>query len=316
MPILPLGSHGYLHDCLTLYPEVARLRYGKPQDLHAVERAAAKVRSSRRLTYDDVRAIAEAPGFSAGAIYWQWPSKAEIDSALARQPLDLWNLPKNEAQVIKVLRTVFKSIEAISVILRFVVPEHYGILSVHVESLLGVRPSPTSGDKYLNYVRDLREIRNKRGFETAAQVDMALWALQVGIVSGLIDGHQALKKKYEQDPLLRQIRVRNLAEPLFDKMPRLDVAEALAASKPDLAGQLAALEFERAARAFANARPADDLSAIIKASAPAHAVGAWQRGRVLRNRAVHGTPLQPKEIEDLIALAREVIGLGSAKRGK
>jgi hypothetical protein len=118
MPISPrLGATNYLHECLALYPEVARVRYGKTQDLAAVERVAARARSSRRLTYDDVRAIVEAPGFSAGVIYWQWPSPVDIDEALADQPLDLWNLPKNEADVVRVLRTVFKSIEAVSVIL-------------------------------------------------------------------------------------------------------------------------------------------------------------------------------------------------------
>jgi hypothetical protein len=136
----------------------------------------------------------------------------------------------------------------------------------------------------------------------------------VGVLGGLVVA-QTLKAEFNRDRLLRAIRVRNLAEPLFDDMPRLDIAEALAASKPDLAAQLAALEFERAAREFANARPADDLNSIIAASAPPHAAGAWQRGRVLRNRAVHGTPLQPREIEDLIALTREMIGMDAGKRG-
>ena len=316
MPIVPLSrSPSYLHECLALHNEVTRLRFGRAQDLSVVERAAARIRSSRRLIYDDVYAIAAAPEFGVGMVYWQWPTRTEVESALADQSLDLWNLPKNEKKTVGLLRTAFKSIEAASVLLRFIVPEHYGILSAPVERVLGVRAATSAVDKYLGYVSDLRMIRNECRFETAAQVDMALWALQVGVLGELIKDSNHLKKAFGRDQLLREIRVRNLAQPLFDEMERLDLVEALVRTKPDVAGQLAALEFERAARQFANASPKDDLSAIIDKSAPAHKKGPWQHGRQLRNRAVHGEPLQPREIENLIALAREVMGLRSAKRG-
>lgn len=315
MPILPLSrSPSYLHECLALHNEVTRLRFGTAQDLSVVERAAARIKSSRRLIYDDVYAIAAAPEFGVGMVYWQWPTRTEVESALADQSLDLWNL-RNEKKTVGLLRTAFKSIEAASVLLRFIVPEHYGILSAPVERVLGVRAATSAVDKYLGYVRDLRTIRDARGFETAAQVDMALWALQVGVLGELIKDSNHIKNAFGQDRLLREIRVRNLAQPLFDEMERLDLIEALARTKPDVAGQLAALEFERAARQFANASPDDDLSSIINESAPDHKKGPWQHGRQLRNRAVHGTPLQPSEIDNLIALAREVMGLRSAKRG-
>src|SRR3990172_556373 len=42
----------------------------------------------------------------------------EVESALADQSLDLWNLPKNEKKTVGLLRTAFKSIEAASVLLR------------------------------------------------------------------------------------------------------------------------------------------------------------------------------------------------------
>ena len=126
MPIVPLSrSPSYLHECLALHNEVTRLRFGRAQDLSVVERAAARIRSSRRLIYDDVYAIAAAPEFGVGMVYWQWPTRTEVKSALADQSLDLWNLPKNEKKTVGLLRTAFKSIEAASVLLRFIVPEHY-----------------------------------------------------------------------------------------------------------------------------------------------------------------------------------------------
>ncbi|MSO83339.1 MAG: hypothetical protein EXQ53_08605 [Acidobacteria bacterium] len=44
------------------------------------------------------------------------------------------------------LLRVFKSVEAVSVILRFIWPEHYGILSAPVEHLLGTRSAESSRD--------------------------------------------------------------------------------------------------------------------------------------------------------------------------
>ena len=82
MPILPLSSSpSYLPECLALHNEVTRLRFGAAQDLTVVERAAARIRSSRRLIYDDVCTIAAAPEFGVGMVYWQWPTKTEVESA-------------------------------------------------------------------------------------------------------------------------------------------------------------------------------------------------------------------------------------------
>ena len=90
MTIPPLSSSpSYLHECLALHSEVTRLRFGSAQDLTVVECAAARIKSSRRLNYDDVRAIAAAPEFGVGMVYWQWPTKTEVESALANQSLDL-----------------------------------------------------------------------------------------------------------------------------------------------------------------------------------------------------------------------------------
>src|SRR3990167_543187 len=44
-------SPSYLHECLTLYNEVTRLRFGTALDLSVAERAVARIRSSRRLIY-------------------------------------------------------------------------------------------------------------------------------------------------------------------------------------------------------------------------------------------------------------------------
>lgn len=306
----------YLHVCASRHRELTEKLTGKPQDVDAIERAVAGVKSKRALTYATVQAIVESPNFAAGQRFWTWPSRAEIERELHGQEIDLWNLPRNEKALLKKLRGVFKTFEAVSVILRFVVPKHYGILSTPVEHLLGIQPAAESIDRYLNYVRDLRTIRDQRGLDTAARVDQALWTLQIGVYGGRLDDVEELKAAHARDGFLRSIRVKNLADALFEPMSRLDLAESLVAHRLELAAQLAALEFERAVRAYAKRSAfTEDLSRVIDQFAPAHAVGEWQRCRALRNRAVHGKALNEREVRELVQTVREIVSLEALKRG-
>jgi hypothetical protein len=312
-----MSQPDYLHRCAALQPELLKRLSGRAQHLDAVERAVAKVRSSRGLTHEALMAIVGSPDFAAAQMYWSWPTAEEMQTALGAEELDLWNLPKNERAVVKKLRTVFKTFEAVSVVLRFVAPEHYGILSTPVENLLGVQPSSESIDRYLSYLGDLRLIKEKRRFASTAQVDQALWTLQVGVYGKRLDKSDvdSLKAAHRQDRLLKEIRVRHLADALFATMSRLDLAEALATDMPDIASPLIAIEFEQAVRAYARApRPNDDLGKIIAEKAPSHLHGEWQRGRRLRNRAAHGETLNQKEADELVRTTRGVLELLAARR--
>lgn len=308
-------SSDYLHTCAALHSTLIERLSGRAERLDAVERAVAGVRSSRKLTHAALKAIIDSPDFSGAQKFWTWPTAEEMQAGLGDQELDLWNLPKNERPLLKKLRAVFKTFDAVSVVLRFVVPEHYGILSTPVEHVLGIQPAAESIDRYLNYVRDLRAIRDKRGFKTAAQVDQALWTLQLGVYGGRLENVDDIKTAHQRDPFLRSIRVKNLADALFGSMPPLDLAEALSFERLEIASPLLALEFERAVREYVGkASAADDLKAIIDSHAPAHLNGPWQRGRTLRNRAVHGKALDHKEAEDLIRTTRQILDLSTAKR--
>jgi hypothetical protein len=316
MPKASPRSEDYLHLCADRHVELTSKLSGKAQDSDVVEKAVAKVRSRGALTYEIVRTIIESTHFAAGRQFWTWPPEKEIEEGLAGQPFDLWHLPKNEVEILKRLRVVFRTFEAVSVILRFVVPKEYGILSSPVEHVLGIQPAAASIDRYLNYVRDLREIRDKRKFERAAQVDQALYTLQLGVLGGRLDNVEALKKAHESDKLLRSIKVKNLADGLFGSMPRIDLAEALAGHRLDLAGQLISFEFERAVRAYARVTDSTlDLKAIIDQAAPAHMHAEWHRSRNLRNRGVHGRPLNEREVGELVTCTRRILSLSELVDG-
>jgi hypothetical protein len=166
----------------------------------------------------DVQAIIKSSHFSAGAKYWAWPSRDEIETGLQGQKLALWNLPKNERAVVTRLRSVFKTTDAVSVILRFVAPREYGIQSEPVEHMLGIQPSVNSVERYLAYVADLRTIRDRYKFDAAAQVDQALWTFHIGVHRGKLEGIadvDRLKRAYARDRFLQSIRTKNLANALF-----------------------------------------------------------------------------------------------------
>lgn len=55
---------------------------------------------------------------------------------LEERTFNFWQLPKNEVSLITALLDVFKSIGLVSILLRFVRPDHYGIISHPVERVL------------------------------------------------------------------------------------------------------------------------------------------------------------------------------------
>jgi hypothetical protein len=104
--------------------------------------------------------------------------------------------------------------------------------------------------------------------------------------------------------------VKNLADALFGEMARIDLAEALAEHRPSLAGELAALEFERAVRAYSKSKSDEDLKSIIAGSAPPHLQGDWQWCRSRRNDAIHGRKeLNRREVDTLILRTRDTLVL-------
>ena len=215
----------YLHDCLALHGQLTEIRDGRGQNLFRIEDETDNVQLGCRLTYDDIESIRNSRIWNADA-FGYWPSRSEVESILESTEWDFRTLPDKEEQVIDDLLGTFRQIELVSVILRFVVPKHYGILSPPVEKVLGIGPFRRHSERYLAYLNSLREIRDdKRRFTrrwSAAEVDMALWVLQVGILDDDLlkrdlsdEEYESLRSGFRNDSKLREIRVGNLTRQLF-----------------------------------------------------------------------------------------------------
>ncbi len=307
-----MSTPGYLHDCLGLFPKVTQHRYGKVQRPDEVERRVAGMLKDGRDLWEIIRDIHDNDAFDA-KMFGFLPDQIEAELKKTTWHSQWKTLPDEE--LVRQLHCVFRQIEPVSVVLRFICPDHYGIFSSPVATILGVRPQRTATAAYEAYLESLCEVRHDRGFDRTADVDMALWALQVGVLDGLLPEQQCrgLKESYERDVPLRQIATRNLTSQLFSENTKLKVAESLLGRKEEitLAGQIAGIEFEQAvgkhARSAGSVRQKKKLSGLINRIEPPDIRPDLRRARDIRNNAVHRSAKVTKEdVEFLIEMAREV----------
>ncbi len=72
--------------------------------------------------------------------FWIFPPENRIEPELKGITFDFWNLSaKDEADVVRKLLYIFKSIELVSIILRSIQPDDYVILSSPTQHLLEIR---------------------------------------------------------------------------------------------------------------------------------------------------------------------------------
>jgi hypothetical protein len=313
----------YLHTCLERFEKVSEERYGWPFNLKAIEDDVRHLRSKRKITSQDLLYFTNPERWWFDH-FWVLPTSTQVDALLEKATFDFHQLSpgnegsKKERQTIESLLEVFRSIELVSIILRFVRPESFGIVSPPVEQVLSVRRGFDAAETYLHYLSDLRAIRDHYKFVRAADADMALWVLHYFCFT-VPPINAAIKQEFNKDPFLLRIQAKNLVAPLSEiTLSRL--AQALASVRVDLAGLVGAYSFESAIRERAIIKGVPltarnergklydlDLEAIVNALHEKHQIdgltaGKWNRFRLVRNKVIHGKLTAPSaaELRDLI----------------
>ncbi len=226
-----------------------------------------------------------------------------------------------EAPLITGLMDVFKSIELVSIILRFVRPEHYGIISLPVERVLDVRRGSEAIETYQNYLADLRAVRFHYGFKRTADADMALWVLHERCFGESRD--PAVRRAYLADPFMLELRAKNLVAPLTE-ISYSRLAAALREPAPELAALIACYTMELLIRRIAGVlgvverKARLDLGEVIE-TLPNHRgidpvrKAAWRRLKAIRNDLFHdGRQPSAKALSDLVEevlLIEQLLGL-------
>ncbi len=300
----------YLHRCLRLHGQVTEIRYDKRQDLGKVESLVMRMWAARAPMWEIVEAIHDHDAFDANMF-------GSFDQDVLKSAIDQtqWcDLAKQE--LIACLFEAFRQIEPASVVLRFIDPMRFGIISSPVQTVLGIRPLRRPTATYEAYLESLTDIREDRRFERAADVEMALWVLQVGVLDGLLPMplRAGLAKDHEEDAELRRIQARNLTKQLFETA-KLDVADALLTTVPAIAGQIAGVEFEQLVVAASLASGGDSHQKlrqhINSLGAPyRHLRRKLHQVADIRNDAIHDPEsTTPADVEYLIAVARKLQSL-------
>jgi hypothetical protein len=315
------GQGGYLKRCLDDFPAVCRMKYGAEFDLATVEEKVRHLRCRTPLTYDQLRYF-ESPEHWWFQRYWVFPPRERLEPALEKETFDFWNLsPGNEAETVRRLLYIFKSIELVSIILRFIRPEQYAIYSSPIQHMLDIRHGRDPVESYSRYLADLRRIREHYGFARVADADMALWVLHEKCFGRNRD--PAVAKAYSEDDFILRLRAKNLVAPLAE-LSDARFAAALLEVRPDLAVVIACRCFEIQVRKLADEYHLEGIDSnmpleeVIEAFPNFGAVdplrkALWQSLRKIRNDLFHeGRMPGPRETRLLIdEVGRLESGLGS-----
>ena len=300
----------YLLRCLREYPDVTEIKYGKRYELHRIEELVAHVRRTGKLTPEDVWKIRDNT-FWIYDRHWAIPDPQAVREGLQRvsERLDFWHHLRKRELLVQTLYEVFRNIEIVSIILRFVLPEYFGIYSPPMARILEVRRGHRDTETYLNYLDNLEEIRRHYpGFRSIAEVNMAVWVLHERVYG--IHFSEEIRKSFDEDRFMEGLRLRNMAH-LLD-LSDVRLARSLFPVNLRLSAQLAGFCFEQKVRrlyekVFRESPQYIDLKDLINRLQGAEAIdgfraGLWHHARVIRNDALH-SPEKLTEIgvRDLLA---------------
>lgn len=229
-----------LKQLLYHFSDISGMRWGITFQIDKLEKVFSPVKNGQEgLALKHVIAVRDDYAFMN---WWKMPEIRE-DDLIPLQGVFVHVGPKDVA-VIGRLFDLLKNIEIVSCVLRFTDPKNYGILSPPVENILSIK-GKNPIEKYINYLSDLEELKERYGFERIADVDMALWALSNIINYSYLRHHPEYSKifeDYEQTTnLVKRIMARNSLERIKEEKP-LYKAELFLDSDHIVAGLIAGRE--------------------------------------------------------------------------
>lgn len=277
----------WLQEFYNRFDEAAS-QTGRPQDLAAVEREVAAVSTPGRIDSSALHKIEESESW--GYREW-WPRLSENLREPVTTPEDLVS-SKSKYQLVSELYTRLQHIEIVSVLLRFICPQEFGIVSPPLIHLIALPPARNHVKYYLRYLKVLRGFADHyEGKWRVADVDMALWS-----AAHMLTEYPAIAEEMFQDEFFHKVRLENLFAGLGEHYRRTDRGRILLAQA-----------FQRTDYTVGAVIAAKVLDALRK-RLPADALG--ERGitrdklrdlRKKRNRAVHeNPPLSRKESNEFV----------------
>lgn len=166
-----------LKECLQCSEEAFKKRFGRSPNFSRLENKFKDLNgSSRALSYGRIKELKKRKYWDFDN-FWMIPSWLSCHSKLKATKGLFKDLPNNEINAANVLYDILKNIEVVSIVLRFIDPVNFGIISPPVRCALGLKAKDSYVDEYLDYLSVLRMYAKEYEFERAADADIALWTL-------------------------------------------------------------------------------------------------------------------------------------------
>jgi hypothetical protein len=163
--------------------------------------------------------------------WWRFPSLTEQDFRDINSALSI--RADNVENCIKLLLNRIKFITIVSAILRFVDPYNFGILSPPVEKVLEVKRGADDIERYMNYLKNLNDIKDYYKFPKIADVDMALYVYallgEAKVKKWADQRYIEIRKHHEEGErpsFIKKIRARNLFSGIWNPQ-KLEMAQLL-----------------------------------------------------------------------------------------
>ena len=315
----------WLEEFLSLFPEAANRRTGRDQDLASVEQEVKDQLVGQDVTLDVLQTIERSSSWSYEA-WWNESSKSFRPVTLPQDCADF----DQRRKVICSLLEELRHIEVVSIVLRFVDPDHFGIMSPPVTTLLNLPSADSHEDRYIKYLKLLDELRQYPDITSPtllriADVDMALWSAAFFLYTS---DYQAIVDEMRDDARFQKLRLQNgldgLHGTLGSSRQRIVFARLLLHHDHDCAAVIAARAFEGLLDQIADVyslsvavpkrqRNRELIKNIENKSTTLHALNLQDRELSdmwmnHRNAAVHPgeKPLSKKEAEELVAFVERL----------
>jgi hypothetical protein len=302
-----------LRTYLERFPEVCETKFGRTFSFRQLERRFQKLRDGERwLAAKDVMLLFD-PQVTPFGRYWAAPAEKPLDHELSTRHIMLAPLPQRPGVLIQTLLEPLHSLGIVSLILRFVHPQRFGIFSTPVVDIVQVQRATAVGI-YLAFCEELQEWQSNFHLESVSDTEMALWTF-AEICRGS-QGEEAARqaqREFAACHWAQRRRAGNVLKPFFDSYGALGLARILTDQAPKLAGKIAGEEYERLLNAASMkfyGKPISDakgaVHALLDSMLREDRIKPGERTELrfvweTRNRAVHHRDsVSPEEVEVMI----------------
>lgn len=169
------GNFNYVQKCFELFPRLTREMFGQEYYMTEIEKMLSHVKEEDCLERNDIIKIVEAREWDFKKFWPDLANALSIDKPIRGIFKLDW---EGRRKTIFTLYKNFFHIELVSVILRFIDPQNYAIISPPVEKFFSLQPKEDHVEYYANYLTLLKKTSKRFLVPTRlADIDMALWSL-------------------------------------------------------------------------------------------------------------------------------------------